>query len=220
MSRAGEQRFRTVAAMVAGVFVVGVVTVGIAHAYYGGERSTQMSQGYVRAPVDWVPAETFTAAAAVRTRTTTTKTQKESTTIFIPALPNLGGMNPKRLGFQWPVHGYHGITSPFGPRNGSFHHGTDIACGMGQPLYASRTGRVVFAGDAGSAYGNTVAIDHGNTYMTVYAHMTRVIAKVGQVVKTGWEIGTCGMTGNATGPHVHFEIRYDGYVWDPVLFLP
>ena len=91
---------------------------------------------------------------------------------------------------------------------------------MGQPLYASRTGRVIFAGNAGDVYGNTVAIDHGNSYMTVYAHMTRVIAQAGQVVKTGWEIGTCGMTGNATGPHVHFEIRYDGYVWDPLLFLP
>ena len=220
MSDAREQRFRTVAAMVAAVFVVGVVTVGIAHAYYGGERSAHISSGYVRAPVDWVPAETFTAAAAARARTTTSKTQKASKPIFIPALPNLGGISPKRLGFQWPAHGYHGITSPFGPRNGSFHHGADIACGIGQPLYASRTGRVIFAGDAGSAYGNTVAIDHGNTYMTVYAHMTKVIAHVGQVVKTGWEIGTCGMTGNATGPHVHFEMRYDGYVWDPLLFLP
>jgi len=209
--------------MVAGVFVVGVVTVGIAHAYYGPEHSAAISQGYVRAPVDWVPAETFTTAAAARAKTaaSTAKVQKTaSKPIFIPALPNLGGISPKRLGFQWPVHGYHGITSPFGPRDGSFHHGTDIACGIGQPLYASRTGRVVFAGNAGDAYGNTVAIDHGNTYMTVYGHMTRVIAHVGQVVKTGWEIGTCGMTGNATGPHVHFEMRYDGYVWDPVLFLP
>lgn len=219
MSHAGEQRFRTVAAMVAGVFVVGAVTVGIAHAYYGGDRSAGISQGYVRAPVDWVPAETFTAAAAARARTAT-KTQKASKPIFIPSLPNLGGVSPKRLGFQWPVRGYRGITSPFGPRDGNFHHGTDIACGMGQPLYASRTGRVVFAGNAGAAYGNAVAIDHGNTYMTVYAHMTKVVAQVGQVVKTGWEIGTCGMTGNATGPHVHLEMRYNGYVWDPLLFLP
>jgi murein DD-endopeptidase MepM/ murein hydrolase activator NlpD len=209
--------------MVAGVFVVGAVTVGIAHAYYGGDRTAAISQGYVRAPVDWVPAQTFTAAAAARARAqtqTAAKPQQQTKQIFIPSLPNLGGISPKRLGFQWPVHGYHGITSPFGPRNGAFHHGADIACGIGQPLYASRTGRVVFAGDAGDVYGNTVAIDHGNTYMTVYAHMTRVIARVGDVVRTGAEIGTCGMTGNATGPHVHFELRYDGYVWDPLLFLP
>ncbi|TMK53766.1 MAG: M23 family metallopeptidase, partial [Actinobacteria bacterium] len=188
-------------------------------AYYGGEHATLISQGsVVRAPVDWVPTETFTTTATTQTGT---RPQKPAKTIYIPALPNLGGISPKRLGFQWPVHGYHGITSPFGPRDhGQFHHGADIACGMGQPLSASRTGRVIFAGNAGDVYGNTVAIDHGNSYMTVYAHMTRVIAHAGQVVKTGWEIGTCGMTGNATGPHVHFEIRYDGYVWDPLLFLP
>src|SRR2546421_11206470 len=100
MSDAREQRFRTVAAMVAAVFVVGVVTVGIAHAYYGGERSAHISSGYVRAPVDWVPAETFTAAAAARARTTTATTQKASKPIFIPALAHLGGVPPKALGIQ------------------------------------------------------------------------------------------------------------------------
>jgi murein DD-endopeptidase MepM/ murein hydrolase activator NlpD len=220
VSTAGEQRFRTVAAVVAGVFAIGAVTVGIAHAYYGGDRSKLVSQGMVSAPIDWVPAGGFTPPSAVNAKPKAVK-QKASTPIFIPALPNLGGISPKRLGFQWPVHGYHGITSPFGPRDhGQFHHGTDIACGMGQPLYASRTGRVTFAGNAGSAYGNTVAIDHGNSYMTVYAHMTEVDVKPGDVVRTGHQIGTCGMTGNATGPHVHFELRYNGYVWDPLLFLP
>ena len=218
MSTAQEQRFRTVAAVIAGALAIGAVTVGIAHAYYGGDRSKLVSQGMVSAPVDWVPAGGFTPPSALTAKPTAAK--KAAKPIFIPALPNLGGISPKRLGFQWPVHGYHGITSPFGPRNGAFHHGTDIACGMGQPLYASRTGRVIFAGNAGDAYGNTVAIDHGNTYMTVYAHMTNVGVKPGEVVRTGQQIGTCGMTGNATGPHVHFELRYNGYVWDPVLFLP
>ena len=220
MKTAEEQRFRTVAAVVAGVLVIGVVTVGIAHAYYGGDRTKVISQGMVSAPVDWVPSGGFTPPSAVNVQPRVAK-QTASQPIFIPALPNLGGISPKRLGFQWPTHGYHGITSPFGPRDhGQFHHGTDIACGMGQPLYASRTGRVTFAGNAGDAYGNTVAIDHGNTYMTVYAHMTQVDVKPGDVVRTGHQIGTCGMTGNATGPHVHFELRYNGYVWDPLLFLP
>ncbi len=220
MTTAGEQRFRTIAAVIAGVLAIGAVTVGIAHAYYGVDRSTLVSQGMVSAPIDWVPAEGFTPPSAVNVQRTTAK-QKASKPIFIPALPNLGGISPKRLGFQWPVHGYHGITSPFGPRDhGQFHHGTDIACGIGQPLYASRTGRVTFAGNAGDAYGNTVAIDHGNSYMTVYAHMTKVGVKPGDVIRTGRQIGTCGMTGNATGPHVHFELRYNGYVWDPLLFLP
>jgi murein DD-endopeptidase MepM/ murein hydrolase activator NlpD len=151
---------------------------------------------------------------------TTAQQTKKTKPVFIPSLPNLGGIDPHTLGFMWPVHGYHEITSPFGPRNGAFHHGTDIACAIGQTLYASRTGRVVFAGNAGDAYGNTVAIDHGNTYMTVYGHMTTIYVHPGDVVRTGRSIGTCGMTGNATGPHVHFEIRWNGYVWDPLLFLP
>jgi murein DD-endopeptidase MepM/ murein hydrolase activator NlpD len=219
VSTAQEQRFRTVAAVVAGVFAIGAVTVGIAHAYYGGDRSKLVSQGMVSAPIDWVPAGGFTPPSAVNTNQKVVK-QKPSKPVFIPALPNLGGISPKRLGFQWPVHGYHGITSPFGPRDGAFHHGADIACGIGQPLYASRTGRVLFAGNAGDAYGNTVAIDHGNSYMTVYAHMTKVGVHPGDVIRTGHQIGTCGMTGNATGPHVHFELRYNGFVWDPLLFLP
>jgi murein DD-endopeptidase MepM/ murein hydrolase activator NlpD len=223
VTTAGQQRFRTVAAVVAGVLAIGMVTVGIAHAYYGGERSQLVSQGMVNAPVDWVPTPDSSSTAALSAQKTQPKTsrQRAMKPVFIPALPNLGGISPKRLGFQWPVHGYHGITSPFGPRDhGQFHHGADIACGMGQPLFASRTGRVTFAGNAGDAYGNTVAIDHGNSYMTVYAHMTKIDVKPGDVVRTGHQIGTCGMTGNATGPHVHFEIRYDGYVWDPLLFLP
>jgi murein DD-endopeptidase MepM/ murein hydrolase activator NlpD len=223
VTTAGEQRFRTVAAVIAGVLAIGAVTVGIAHAYYGGEHSTAVSQGMVSAPVDWVPSPNFSSAAASSKQNVQPKTsrQKAAKPVFIPALPNLGGISPQRLGFQWPVHGYHGITSPFGPRDhGQFHHGADIACGLGQPLFASRTGRVTFGGNAGDAYGNTVAIDHGNSYMTVYAHMTRVLVKPGQVVRTGHQIGTCGMTGNATGPHVHFELRYDGFVWDPLMFLP
>lgn len=215
MSNTTQLRLRTITAIVAGVTAIIAVTVGIAHAYYGGDHAVIASQGMVSAPVDWVPVPKLST-----TTTTTNAVQPAKRTVYIPALPNLGRVSPKSLGFQWPTRGYHGITSPFGPRNGQFHHGADIACGMGQPLYASRAGRVTFAGDAGDAYGNTVAIDHGNTYMTVYAHMTRVGVKPGDVVKTGQLIGWCGMTGNATGPHVHFELRYDGYVWDPLLFLP
>jgi murein DD-endopeptidase MepM/ murein hydrolase activator NlpD len=205
-----------VAAIVAGVISIGAVTVGVAHAYYGSERATALTS--VRAPIDWVPAPALGSVSR-----TTPKVQPKrppAKPAYIPTLPDLGGISPKSLHFQWPVVGYHGITSPFGPRDGQFHHGADIACGTGQPLFASRTGRVVFAGDAGDVYGNAVAIDHGNTYMTVYGHMTQVTVKPGDVVRTGHKIGTCGMTGNATGPHVHFEIRYNGYVWDPMMFLP
>jgi len=128
--------------------------------------------------------------------------------------------NPKRLGFQWPVAGWHQITSPFGPRDGGFHHGTDIGCGIGQRLYASRAGRVIGVGDAGPGYGLTVWIDHGSGYQTLYGHMSKLEVQPGQAVRTRQEIGRCGESGNASGPHVHFEMRFGGYVWDPVRFLP
>ena len=135
-------------------------------------------------------------------------------------LPALSSVDPKVLGFQWPVAGSHEIISPFGPRDGGFHHGADIGCGIGQPLYASRAGRVIGVGDAGPVYGLVVMIDHGSGYQTLYAHLSKLEAQPGQSIRTREEIGRCGATGNATGPHVHFEIRYGGYVWDPVRFLP
>jgi murein DD-endopeptidase MepM/ murein hydrolase activator NlpD len=128
--------------------------------------------------------------------------------------------NPKTLGFQWPTVGSHEITSAFGPRDGGFHHGTDVACGIGQRLYASRAGRVIGVGDAGPGYGLTVWIDHGSGYQTLYGHMSKLEVQLGQAVRTRQEIGRCGESGNASGPHVLFEMRYGGYVWDPVRFLP
>jgi murein DD-endopeptidase MepM/ murein hydrolase activator NlpD len=112
------------------------------------------------------------------------------------------------------------ITSPFGPRDGGFHHGADIGCGIGQRLFASRAGRVVVVGDAGPDYGLTVLIDHGSGYQTLYAHLSKLEVQPGQLMRTRQEIGRCGSTGNASGPHVHFELRYGGYVWDPLRFLP
>jgi murein DD-endopeptidase MepM/ murein hydrolase activator NlpD len=135
-------------------------------------------------------------------------------------LPPLGNFDPRMLGFQWPVAGGHEITSPYGPRDGGFHHGTDIGCAIGQPLYASRAGRVMLVGDAEPGYGLTVMIDHGSGYQTLYAHMSKLEVQLGQFVRTRQEIGRCGATGNASGTHVHFEMRYGGYVWDPVRFLP
>jgi murein DD-endopeptidase MepM/ murein hydrolase activator NlpD len=200
------------------VIVTVLVTIGVAHAYYGNSRV--VPEGLVHAPIDWIPqisTETVDPHAAQAPSKTTVRTKP----VYIPALPNLNGVSPKSLGFKWPTHGYHGITLPFGPHDGDqFHHGTDIACGLGQPLFASKAGRVVFAGDAGPAYGTAVAIDHGNTYMTVYGHLSKLSVTPGEIVATQQKIGLCGETGNATGPHVHFELRYRNYVWDPMLFLP
>ena len=101
--------------------------------------------------------------------------------------------------------GYVWRTSPITGRR-ELHGGLDISgTGYGSNIYASNNGRVKEAGYHYS-YGNHVIIDHNNGYLTLYAHMSKINVKVGQVVARGDVIGFVGMTGAATGPHLHYEI--------------
>ena len=101
------------------------------------------------------------------------------------------------------------------------HQGIDIAGGgdYGQPIVAADGGKVTWAGNDGGGYGNYVMIDHGNGYMTVYAHACEVACSTGDYVSQGDTIAYCGSTGNSTGPHVHFEIRVDGTQVDPLGYV-
>ncbi|SBT47456.1 M23 family metallopeptidase [Micromonospora auratinigra] len=113
------------------------------------------------------------------------------------------------------------ITSCFGPRWGTQHAGIDFAMPAGTPIHAAFAGTVVKAGDAGDGYGNSVFIDHGNGYLTHYAHQSSLKVSVGDKVSAGEVIGYEGATGDATGPHLHFEV-HKGAMWnqiDPAPFL-
>ncbi|MEW2328413.1 M23 family metallopeptidase [Micromonospora chersina] len=113
------------------------------------------------------------------------------------------------------------ITSCFGQRWGTLHAGIDFAMPAGTPIHAAAAGTVVKAGDAGDGYGNSVFVDHGNGYLTHYAHQSRLIVSVGDKVKAGQVIGYEGSTGDSTGPHLHFEV-HKGAMWnqiDPAPFL-
>ncbi|MEV5695382.1 peptidoglycan DD-metalloendopeptidase family protein [Micromonospora globbae] len=113
------------------------------------------------------------------------------------------------------------ITSCYGPRWGTLHAGIDFAMPDGTPIHAAFGGTVVKAGDAGDGYGNSVFIDHGNGYLTHYAHQSRIAVSVGDKVTAGVVIGYEGATGDATGPHLHFEV-HKGQMWnqiDPAPFL-
>ncbi len=122
--------------------------------------------------------------------------------------------------FGWPVSGP--VTSGFGQRCGSsgcrMHSGIDIAAPVGTPVGASAAGTVVAAGNQG-AYGLTVIIDHGDGFATLYAHLSTISVSSGQRVSRGTVVGAVGMTGNSTGPHLHFEIRYGGSPVDPIAYL-
>lgn len=118
--------------------------------------------------------------------------------------------------FTWPA-GNHSLS---GNDYWSGHLGIDIAAGEGAPVYAADSGVVVFSGWANGGYGYMVMIDHGNGYQTLYAHMSSVIAGCGQSVGKGGTIGIAGSTGNSTGAHLHFEVRYQGGFTNPWYVLP
>ncbi|NPV76695.1 MAG: M23 family metallopeptidase [Anaerolineae bacterium] len=97
----------------------------------------------------------------------------------------------------------------------SGHLAIDIAAGEGAPVYAADSGVVVYAGSIGGGYGNMVMIDHQNGYHTLYAHMSQISVYCGQGVGQGQLIGLAGSTGNSTGAHLHFEVRYLGGFINP-----
>ncbi len=99
-----------------------------------------------------------------------------------------------------------------------FHGALDICGPAGAPIVASDGGKVVFAG-WNDSYGNYVIVDHGDGISTLYAHMSAICCAVGEYVGQGWKIGEMGMTGRATGNHVHFEVRINGVRQDPQEYL-
>ena len=127
--------------------------------------------------------------------------------------PNAGAVSASGQ-FIWPIGGV--ITQRFT----WYHKGLDIATGQGTPVLAADSGRVIVAGwpDNGG-YGMRVEIDHGNGYVTRYAHLSRTDVVVGQTVARGNQIGLEGSTGRSTGPHLHFEIIRGGVHLNPLEFL-
>ena len=123
--------------------------------------------------------------------------------------------------FVWPVPSCYLITSRYGnrvhPVTGveRFHAGVDIGASAGSTIVAADGGTVVIA-EYSSSYGNYVMIDHGNGYTTVYAHMSSIAVSAGQSVSQSDTIGYVGSTGVSTGPHCHYEIRYNGGTTDPL----
>jgi len=118
--------------------------------------------------------------------------------------------------FLWPLRG--AITSKFGWRWGRAHNGIDIDGVTGEPVGAAAAGRVIRA-EWYSAYGKTVDVDHGNGYVTRYAHLSSIDVEVGEQVDRGELIGKVGTTGNATGSSLHFEIITRGEPVNPLGYL-
>lgn len=120
-------------------------------------------------------------------------------------------------GFMWPLNG--AITSYYGPRWGRMHTGIDIDGTSGQPIVASKSGRVIVASYYGG-YGNAVVVDHGGGVTTLYGHMSSFNVSNGANVSQGQILGYVGCTGSCTGDHLHFEVRINGNPVDPLDYLP
>ena len=138
---------------------------------------------------------------------TSTKYLFSLTIIFLGLLPQVS-----YAARQSPVDG--GVVTsgvgwrldPFGSGRMVYHNGYDIAVPLGTPVHPTQGGTVYFAGPY-KGYGNLVAVDHGNGYVTFYGHNSVVKATVGQKVDTNTVIALAGSTGRSTGPHVHYELR-------------
>jgi murein DD-endopeptidase MepM/ murein hydrolase activator NlpD len=127
---------------------------------------------------------------------------------------------PASRGMLWPARGpittYFGFVGPLSPRG---HAGIDIAAPMGSAVLAAQSGVVDVATRDGS-YGIYVLVDHGGGLRTLYAHLSQLMVSPGQRIGRGELVGLAGSTGFSTGPHLHFEVRQNGALRDPLGFLP
>ena len=151
---------------------------------------------------------------------------QSGTKIFIPGA-KMDSLSLRRaMGevFAYPITAKWRLTSRFGKRADPFtgvassHTGIDMACPTGTPIKAAMSGTVSFTGYS-NVYGKYVIIKHIDGYQTLYGHMSRIIAKKGQTVNQGTQIGLVGSTGYSTGPHLHFSVYKNGKLIDPLSVL-
>ncbi len=143
-------------------------------------------------------------------------------TSLIRRLESQSSSSQRPSSYIWPVNGV--VTSYFGWRIHpilkvrKFHTGIDIAAAYGTNIKASAAGKVIYSGWLGG-YGNTVIIDHGGGFSTLYAHASAIIVSEGEEVSQGQVVGRVGSTGYSTGPHLHFEVRVNGEPQNPLNYL-
>ncbi len=124
----------------------------------------------------------------------------------------------QNLFLSWPLKATPKISQSFSLR--SPHDGIDIVAPMNLEIFSAHEGYVIYAGNGYRGYGNLIILDSGQGWSSFYAHLSRVFVKEGFFVQRGDVIGTIGMTGRASGPHLHFELRRNKIPVDPKRYLP
>jgi murein DD-endopeptidase MepM/ murein hydrolase activator NlpD len=180
----------------------------------GDELILPGARPLARAPAAAQTAENAPVELAPAARIASSRVELAAAVVLPPSL----GTYPS---FVWPSSGP--ITTYFGevgwtaPRG---HAGLDIAAPWGAPVRAAAGGQVIVATHAGGPYGVQVILDHGSGLRTVYGHLSALHVAPGERVERGELIGLVGNTGFSTGPHLHFELRQNGELRDPLRFLP
>ena len=123
----------------------------------------------------------------------------------------------KKMDFIWPVEGK--INNVFDEVENRRHQGIDLSAPVGTSIRASHAGKVIYSNHTIKGYGNLIIIRHSEEFVTVYAHNQVNLVEEGSLVERGQIIGRVGQTGNASGPHLHFEIRKNNKALDPLFFL-
>ena len=121
------------------------------------------------------------------------------------------------IAHSYITSGFGGRADPFG-RGSQYHKGIDFHARTGDPVLSVADGVVSYSG-VRSGYGNVIEIDHGNGYVTRYAHNSRLLVRVGDLVRIGQQVAKAGSTGRSTSAHVHFEVWDNGRVVNPRKFL-
>ncbi|HEY3502252.1 MAG TPA: M23 family metallopeptidase [Actinocatenispora sp.] len=208
---------RRVVVAASAVAVVGLAGAGAAYAATGHDEAASAVRPATHSPSASLDAE----RRALQERATRGKTRpaSPSPSASRSASPSPSPSKTKKPVVSWsaPVRSYT-VTSEYGPRWGTNHPGVDLAVPTGTPVYAAHSGTVTLAGWDGG-YGNGVEIDDGGGISTVYGHNSSVVVSAGQQVRRGQLIAYAGATGDATGPHVHFELRLNGTAFDPLPYL-
>lgn len=170
--------------------------------------------------------ETAAAAREVLGELTTARTPHKAPAKSAPAGSSLESYTPEFGALCFPLQSSGGTYNstygwridPITGQGQDFHTGVDLAAAQGEPISAAGPGVVRYAGTHAS-YGNYVRILHADGDETIYAHMQYLFVRTGQSVRAGQALGTVGDTGNATGPHLHFELLHKGVRYDPTQAL-
>jgi murein DD-endopeptidase MepM/ murein hydrolase activator NlpD len=174
----------------------------------GAGAASDMPVAELRAGIDQVDAR-FKASGA--------QLSVLETLLFNRRLEQAATPSRSPIANSYITSGFGRRADPFG-RGGEYHKGLDFHAQVGDPVTAVADGVVSYAG-VRSGYGNVVEIDHGNGYVTRYAHNSRLVVHVGDLVRAGQVVARAGSTGRSTGAHVHFEVWDDGKVVNPRKFL-